>query len=146
MTRLPASIGGWVSCPASWKQQHRWRTRKDPFEDAWPGVETMLENIPGLEAKTIFEYLQRRQPGRFSDGQLRTLQRRIKAWRASSGPAKEVFFTQIHYPGQLGESDFTDVSRLGITIGRRRFNHLIYHFVLTYSNWETGTICFLREL
>jgi hypothetical protein len=31
---------------------------------------------------------------------------------------------------------------LGITIGGERFNHIIYHFVLTYSNWETGTICF----
>ena len=128
--------------PSELEQQHGWRTRKDPFEDDWSGIESMLESIPGLEAKTIFEHLQRKQPGRHSDGQLRTLQRRIKAWRASSGPAKEVFFTQMHYPGQLGESDFTDVSQLGITIGRRRFNHLIYHFVLTYSNWETGTICF----
>ena len=128
--------------PSELEQQHRWRTRKDPFEDDWPGIESMLEDIPGLEAKTIFEHLQRKQPGQYSDGQLRTLQRRIKIWRASSGPAKEVFFTQIHYPGQLGESDFTDVSKLGITIGHRRFNHLIYHFVLTYSNWETGSICF----
>jgi len=128
--------------PSELEQQHTWRTRKDPFEDAWPGIESILEKIPGLEAKTIFEHLQRRQPGCFSDGQLRTLQRRIKTWRASSGPAKEVFFTQIHYPGQLGESDFTDMGRLGITIGHRSFDHLIYHFVLTYSNWETGTICF----
>lgn len=128
--------------PSELEQQHAWRTRQDPFEDAWPGIESMLKINPGLEAKTIFEDLQRRQPGRFSDGQLRTLQRRIKTWRASSGPAKEVFFTQVHYPGQLGESDFTDMGRLGITIGHRSFDHLIYHFVLTYSNWETGTICF----
>jgi hypothetical protein len=51
-----------------------------------------LEINPGLEAKTLFEDLQRRYPGRFADGQLRTLQRRVKAWRALEGPPKEVFF------------------------------------------------------
>jgi hypothetical protein len=102
----------------------------------------MLEINAGLEAKTIFEDLQRRKPGQFADGQLRTLQRRIKVWRASEGPAKEVFFTQLHYPGQLSQSDFTHMNKLGITIGGRPFDHLIYHFVLTYSNWETGSICY----
>jgi hypothetical protein len=102
----------------------------------------MLDINPGLEAKTIFEDLQRRNPGRFADGQLRTLQRRIKIWRASGGPPKEVFFTQIHKPGLLGQSDFTHMNKLGITITGRPFDHLIYHFVLTYSNWESGTICF----
>lgn len=102
----------------------------------------MLEINAGLEGKTIFEDLQRRNPGKFTDGQLRTLQRRIKIWRAVEGPAKEVFFTQIHNPGQLGQSDFTHMNKLGVTIGGQSFNHLICHFVLTYSNWETGTICF----
>jgi len=128
--------------PSELKQRHSWRTREDPFEDAWAGIESMLKINPGLEAKTIFEDLQRRNPGRFSDGQLRTLQRRIKNWRAFCGPPKEVFFTQIHKPGQLGQSDFTHMDKLEITIGGRPFDHLIYHFVLTYSNWETGTICF----
>jgi hypothetical protein len=102
----------------------------------------MLEINVGLEAKTIFEDLQRRNPGGFADGQLRSLQRRIKVWRASEGPAKEVFFTQLHHPGELSESDFTHMNKLGITIGGRPFDHLIYHFVLTYSNWETGSICY----
>jgi len=128
--------------PSELEQQHTWRTRKDPFEDFWHEIKSMLEINPGLEAKTIFEDLQRRNPGRFADGQLRTLQRRIKIWRASGGPPKEVFFTQIHKPGLLGQSDFTHMNKLGITITGRPFDHLIYHFVLTYSNWESGTICF----
>jgi hypothetical protein len=128
--------------PSELERQHTWRTRKDPFEDSWHEIKLMLEINPGLEAKTIFEDLQRRNPGRFADGQLRTLQRRIKIWRASEGPPKEVFFTQVHTPGQLGQSDFTHMNKLGITIGGRPFDHLIYHFVLTYSNWESGTICF----
>jgi hypothetical protein len=128
--------------PSELEKQHTWRTRKDPFEDFWSEIKSMLEINPGLEAKTIFEDLQRRKPGRFADGQLRTLQRQIKIWRASEGPPKEVFFTQIHKPGQLGQSDFTHMNKLGIIIGGRPFDHLIYHFVLTYSNWESGTICF----
>jgi hypothetical protein len=128
--------------PSELDKPHTWRTRQDPFEDSWDGIKLMLEINPGLEAKTIFEDLQRRNPGRYADGQLRSLQRRIKVWRASEGPAKEVFFTQLHHPGQLGQSDFTNMNKLGITIGGMPFDHLIYHFVLTYSNWETGSICF----
>ncbi len=128
--------------PSELQTAHTWRSRKDPFEDVWHEIKLMLAINAGLEAKTIFEELQRRNPGRFADGQLRTLQRRIKVWRASEGPAKEVFFTQLHHPGELSQSDFTHMNKLGITIGGRPFDHLIYHFVLTYSNWETGSICY----
>jgi hypothetical protein len=46
-----------------------------------------------------------------------TLQRRIKNWRATEGPSKEVFFAQQHQPGELCQSDFTHCRELGITIG-----------------------------
>ena len=128
--------------PSELHKPHTWKTRQDPFEDSWDEIKSMLEINPGLEAKTIFEDLQRRYPGRFADGQLRTLQRRIKIWRTSEGPPKEVFFTQVHTAGQLAQSDFTHMNKLGVTIAGRPFDHLIYHFVLTYSNWETGSICF----
>ncbi len=42
---------------------------------------------------------------------------------------------------ELYESDFTDLSNIGITIQGVLFSHLLYHFVLTYLNWENGTIC-----
>jgi Mu transposase-like protein len=84
----------------------------------------------------------REDPGRFPDVQLRTLQRRIKQWRALEGPPKEVFFAQTHEPGRLAESDFTQMNELGVTIAGEPFDHLVYHFVLTYSNWEAGTVCF----
>ena len=119
-----------------------WRTREDPFQDAWPQLRGMLELNPGLQAKTLFEDLQRRFPGRFPDIQLRTLQRKIKAWRATQGRLKEVFLIQIHQPGQLAASDFTHMNDLRITLAGQPFDHMIYHFVLTYSNWETGTVCF----
>ena len=128
--------------PSQCKQIRSWRTRDDPFEQVWDEVKFKLEVSGGFEAKTLFEWLQREYPSRFSDGQLRTLQRRIKQWRALEGPAKEVYFDQQHSPGQLCESDFTHMTGVGVSIDGLGFNHLIYHFVLTYSNWETGTICF----
>jgi hypothetical protein len=119
-----------------------WRTREDPFQDVWPQLRDLLELNPGLQAKTLFEDLQRRFPGRFPDIQLRTLQRKIKAWRATEGPPKEVFFDQIHRPGVLGASDFTHMKDLKVTLAGQPFDHMVYHFVLTYSNWETATVCF----
>ena len=105
-------------------------------------LEGMLGINSGLEAKTLFEHLQREHPGRFQDGELRTLQRRVKVWRALKGPAREVFFPQDHEPGELSQSDFTDMGDLGVAIQGHPFKHLVYHFVMTYSNWETVTICF----
>ncbi len=128
--------------PSEIKVDHTWRTREDPFTEVWEEVKGKLKINPGFEAKTLFEDLQRRYPGDFADGQLRTLQRRVKIWRALEGPAKEVFFSQVHKPGELCQSDFTDMNALGVTILGQPFEHLLYHFVITYSNWETGTICF----
>jgi hypothetical protein len=128
--------------PSELERTARWRTRPDPFAEVWEEVRQLLAVNSGLEAKTVFEYLQRRDPGKFADGQLRTLQRRVKWWRATAGPAKEVFFAQQHPPGRLSASDFTHMNELGITVQGQSFPHLIYHFVLTYSNWETGTVCF----
>jgi hypothetical protein len=122
--------------------QRTWRTREDPFQDVWPELRDRLELNPGLQAKTLFEDLQRRFPGRFQDNQLRTLQRKIKAWKAIEGAPKEVFFDQVHTPGELGASDFTSMNELHVTLAGQPFDHLVYHFVLTYSNWETGTVCF----
>ncbi len=132
-TKLPSELETWP---------RTWRTREDPFADVWEEVREQLEASPGLQAKTLFEWLQRRYPGRFQDGQLRTLQRRVRHWEAISGPPKEVFFAQTHHPGRLAASDFTHMTSLGVTISGQAFNHMVYHFVLTYSNWETASICF----
>ena len=122
--------------PRDMAREHDWRTRPDPFEGVWPEVQALLEGAPGLQSKTIFGELQRLYPGRFPSGQLRTLQRRIRDWRALNGPEKEIFFSQEHSPGEVGQSDFTEMDSLRITISGERFPHLLYHFVLPYSNWE----------
>ena len=129
--------------PGQCRVEHTWSTRQDPFADDWAFIEqTLIDTKATLEAKTIFEYLQRAYPGKYHNGQLRTLQRRIKAWKALHGPAKEVFFSQYYYPGQWSCSDFTSMNKLNITIAQQPFEHLFYHFVLCYSNWQAGRICF----
>jgi hypothetical protein len=128
--------------PSQCKPIHDWKTHEDAFEDDWPRMQEFLENNSGLEAKTLFEVLQRQHPGKYQDGQLRTFQRRVKQWRALHGPGNEVYFPQIYKPGQWCESDFTRMKNLAVTINGIPFNHMLYHFVLCFSNWETGTVCF----
>lgn len=128
--------------PSEVAAEHTWRTRPDPFAEVWAEVHEQLEREPGLQAKTLFGWLQQKYPGRFPDTQLRTFQRGVKGWRATCGPAKEVFFSQVHYPGRLCASDFTHMTSLAVTISGQPFEHMVYHFVLTYSNWESATLCF----
>jgi hypothetical protein len=128
--------------PSEMKPERNWQTRSNPFVEVWPEIERMVRDEPRLKAKTIFDELQTKYPGQFQDGQLRTLQRHLRQWRASDGPNRETYFPQIHYPGDLGASDFTDMSNLDITLAGQSFPHMLYHFVLTYSNWETASICF----
>ncbi len=120
----------------------RARTRPNPFAQDWPWVQAQLERDPALQAKTLFDELCLLYPSRYQPVQLRTLQRHVALWHASSGPAREVIFEQIHQPGRLGQSDFTHMDDLGITLAGVPFPHLLYHFVLTYSNVEAVHLCF----
>ena len=128
--------------PSERREERSWRTRPDAFTEVWEGVREQVATNPGLEAKTLFEALQRQYPGQFADGQIRTLQRRLKRWRATEGPEREVFFNQKHVAGRLGQSDFTRMNELNITIGGQSFTHMLFHFVLTFSNWEDVTLCY----
>lgn len=127
--------------PSDLKQPRTWRTREDPFTQDWAWVEEFLREAPELESKTLFELLLEEYPERYQPGQLRTLQRRIRQWRAQSGPPKEVFFAQEHQPGEAMQTDFTDMGELAITIGGEPFAHMLCHMVLPYSNWEWATVC-----
>jgi hypothetical protein len=95
-----------------------------------------------LEAKTVLEDLCRRRPGEFDAGQLRTLQRRVRVWRAEHGPAKEVFFPQQHAPGRLAAIDFTHASELGVTILGAVFKHMFFQLVLAFSGWRFVQLAF----
>ena len=132
--------------PPNYAGERTWRTREDPFEGDWPGIERKLKMDGELEAATLFEELERVFPGRYRPGQLRTLQRRVKRWKAQNGPEKEIWFPQEHRPGEILETDWTDMATLGVRIGGKAFAHKICHSVLTYSNWECATLCQTESL
>ena len=123
------------------KPVHNWKTRKDPFEDVWDSkLVPLLEKTPHLQAVTLLEILQEEHEGAYPDHLLRTLQRRVKKWRALSGPSKEVIFRQNHPPGDQGLSDFTCMNELKITIAEETFEHMLYHYRLPFSGWEYAEV------
>ena len=99
----------------------------------------MLTAAPDLRAVAIFDEMQRRHPD-LPAGARRTLERRIRSWRAVHGADQEVIFRQVQEPGRMGLSDFTDMTDLGVTIAGVRLDHRLYHFRLAYSGFEHGHV------
>lgn len=134
---ISESTGRRIECGTAGQgpKERHWRTRKDRFSEVWDALEEQLKRDPRLQALTRLEWLQDKHPGTYPDALLRTLQRRIKAWRARCGPDKEVMFPQVHGPGLRGLSDFTTLKGVVITIRGEPLAHLLYHFRLAYSGW-----------
>jgi Integrase core domain len=53
-----------------------------------------------------------------------------------------VMFRQQHKPGQQSQSDWTHCDVLQVTIDGQPFPHMLFHFMLPYSRWETAYIAF----
>ena len=123
------------------KKPRDYSTCKDPFENHWPEITQMLENAPSLEAWIILEYLQDKYPGVYKNGQLRTLQRRLATWSSESGPSKMCYFATLYTPGRQSQSDCTHMNSLHITLKGVPFSHMLFHFILSYSRYETIMIC-----
>jgi hypothetical protein len=124
----------------SQKRQPRGRRRPDPLAAVWTSeVVPLLEATPGLKPITVFAELQRRHPG-LGAGIRRTLERRIRAWRAKHGPEQDVVFRQVHPPGAQGLSDFTDAGELAVTISGVPLAHRLYHFRLAFSGWAHAEV------
>jgi hypothetical protein len=120
----------------SQKKQPRGRRRPDPLAEVWDSeIVPMLERAPGLRPVAVFDEIRRRHPA-IDPGVRRTVERRIRAWRALNGPDQEVIFRQEHAPGRLGLSDFTTMGDLGVTIAGEPLDHRLYHFRLAFSGWE----------
>lgn len=125
----------------SQKPRQSWRTRPDPFADVWDSeVLPLLRGNPQLMGITVLRKLQDDHPERYPDSMRRTLERRIRQWRSLEGPAQEIIFPQEYQPGVRGLSDFTDMTKLGVTIGGAPFSHRLYHFVLAFSRWEYANV------
>ena len=131
--------------PSATKVARDWRTRPDPFAAIWPTeIEPLLKgDTKGvLEAKFVLATLNAKEPDRFHPGQVRTLQRRFRDWRAMHGPDPEVYFQQVAVPGREAAIDFTHAAELGVTLAGVPFPHLLFEFVLSYSGWTWTSLAF----
>lgn len=116
---------------------HNWRTRADPLAAVWSSeLVPLLTRQPELQATTLLEYLQKQHPDQYSASILRTLQRRVRQWKATHGSEPTAMFPLEHRPGAMGLSDFTQFKQADITIQGQPFAHRLYHYRLAYSGWQ----------
>src|SRR5271169_3558745 len=86
----------------SQKKAPRGRRRPDPLVGVWDGeIVPILKSAPGVRAIAVLEEIRRRHP-EISAGIRRTLERRIRTWRALVGPELDVIFRQEHEPAVWG--------------------------------------------
>ena len=131
--------------PSSKKGRRVWRTRADPLAEVWErDVVPLLEADEAgiLQATVVLDELQERHPGSVNSSQLRTLQRRMRDWRALHGPAKEVYFPQEHPPGREAAMDFTHATSLRVTIAGAALAHLLFTLKLSFSGWTWVCVAF----
>ncbi|WP_143479097.1 IS21 family transposase, partial [Pseudomonas aeruginosa] len=122
--------------PSSQKKSPRERRRPDPLAEIFDSeVIPLLKSAPGVRPVAVFEEMMRRHP-ELPPGVRRTLERRIRGWRAIHGEERDVVFRQVHEPGRLGLSDFTEMDGLGITVAGVALDHRLYHFRLACSGFE----------
>ena len=133
--RIEADLRTPASAPSPRK-----RRRPDPLGELFhTEIEPLLRASPALRAVAIYDEMRRRHP-ELPPGIRRTIERRVRTWRAVHGPEQDVIFRQTHVPGQLGLSDFTDMNPLGISIAGEALPHRLYHFRLAYSGFAHAHI------
>lgn len=131
--------------PSMLDTPRHWRTRVDPLVDVWEKYVVPLLQKDGegkLQATTIIEVLKLTEEIEIGDEHLRTLQRRLRDYRAVQGAPKEVFFEQLHPPGREAQIDFTHATELNVTIGGAPFPHLLFELILSCSGWRFVQVCF----
>lgn len=120
----------------SQRRTERGRRRRDPLADIFDSeIVPLLQTAPGLRVVAIYEEMCRRHPD-LDPGIRRTMERRIRSWRALHGAEQEVIFRQVHEPGAMGLSDFTDMGDLTVLIAGVPLDHRLYHFRLIWSGFE----------
>ena len=120
----------------SQRKAPRERRRPDPLASVFEQeVVPMLKAAPALRSVALFEELRRRHP-ELPLNVRRTLERRIRDWRAQNGAERDVIFRQVHEAGRLGLSDFTEMRDLTVRIDGTALDHRLYHFRLAHSGFE----------
>ena len=131
--------------PSQTKTPRSWRTRPDPLAGVWEEeIIPLLEQDTDrkLQARTLLKALQKSHPGQYPRSLTRTLQRRMRDWRALHGPDREVVFPQNHPPGREAAFDFTHASELDITLDGVPFNHLLFVLKASCGKWLYAELAF----
>jgi transposase len=128
------------------RPERSYRTRQDPLAEFWSEIETLLEHDSKLKPYAILDWLkQKYNPAegepRVTDSLRRTLERRVQDWKLKHGVEQDVKFTQVHHAGDVFAFDFVVMNALGVTVGGKAFDHMMFHAVFTYSNWEYIHLC-----
>lgn len=128
------------------RPQRTYRTRPDPLEEFWAEIEERLEHDSRLKPYAILDWLKQKYnspegEARVTDSIRRTLERRVQRWKLEHGVQQEVTFPQVHHAGDVIAFDFVVMNSLKVTIGGKPFDHMMFHAVFTYSNWEYLHLC-----
>ena len=126
-----------------------YRTRQDPLEEFWSEIVELLEQDRRLKPYAILDWLKQKynppagEEGdvRVADSIRRTLERRVQRWKLEHGVEQEVTFPQVHHAGDVIAFDFVVMNSLKVTVGGKPFDHMLFHAVFTYSNWEYVHLC-----
>jgi hypothetical protein len=121
--------------------QPRGRTRADPLAGVWQEVLVpLLQRAPALTPITLLEHLQRQKPDVDWIPLQRTLQRRVREWKALHGPDPEVIFPLSYEPGEIAFCDFTQLKGVAVTIAGQVFPHLLFHYRLAWCGWSYAQV------
>ena len=125
-----------------------YRTRQDPLETFWTEIQQRLEQDSRLKPYALLDWLKQKHNPTAGQGEplvtdaiRRTLERRVRRWKLAHGVQREVTFPQVHQAGDVLAFDFVALNSLKISLGGKPFDHLLFHAVLTYSNWEYIHLC-----
>ena len=123
------------------------RTRTDPLAPYWGEIEAFLEADSRLKPMALLDWLKQKYndpetgEGPIRDSIRRTLERRVQKGKLDQGVEQEVKFSQVHHAGDVIAFDFVNLNGLGVTIGGRPYEHLLFHAVFTYSHWRHVHLC-----
>ena len=135
--------------PSETKQERRWRTRPDPFDGVWE--EEILPLLHGARPpagsgqRQLSSGWRRNFPAGSAPPSSAPCNAGYRPFdklrrRALNGPDQEVYFPQEHPPGREAQLDFTHCNSLGVTIGGRRYRHLLFQLVLSHSGWRYAEV------
>ena len=128
--------------PQAAKAPRTYVTRKTDFDKFWPEIQAMLENENRLKPYSILEHMIEKHKEDFDPKWQKTLERRIARWRIANGIEKEVFFPQIHKPGDVLAIDFQlGVCRV-LSVGVLRSTCQRRPKCFSFDRWRNGSHSF----